>query len=127
MPNANYIAGRSFEYAIMRRLKLAGYWVLRAAGSKGPVDVIALKGSMVWPQLFIQCKRGRGIPSAESWNLLYDLAAGRDAIPLLASRASIKGERRVQYQRLMGRRMSGERTADLLKPYNPFGQKEMEL
>lgn len=124
MPNANYIAGRAFEYAIMRRLKLAGYWVLRAAGSKGPVDIIAIRTTVM---LMIQCKRGKGIPSSKAWNELYDLALSRQAIPLLASRSSVKGDRRVSYQRLSGVRAFGEPSEDMLARYNPFGQEEIDL
>ena len=43
MPNSNYIAGRSFEYQIVKLFKDNGYEATRTAGSHGPWDIIALK------------------------------------------------------------------------------------
>ena len=40
--SANYRKGRRLEYAARDALRAQGYIVIRAAGSKGPVDLIAI-------------------------------------------------------------------------------------
>ena len=42
MSNKNYVKGRNFEYAVMRYLRKRGYYCMRAYGSKGLYDVIAI-------------------------------------------------------------------------------------
>jgi len=42
MANRNYVKGRNFEYAVMRYLRKRGYYCIRAYGSKGLYDVIAI-------------------------------------------------------------------------------------
>jgi len=42
MANKNYVKGRNFEYAVMRYLRKRGYYCMRAYGSKGLYDVIAI-------------------------------------------------------------------------------------
>lgn len=54
MPNPNYIAGRSFEYATMSQWKEKQYSCIRASGSHGEYDVIAYRVDRK-PE-FIQCK-----------------------------------------------------------------------
>jgi Holliday junction resolvase len=73
-------AGRDVEHAARRALNDAGYWTMRAAASKGAVDVIGLKHGQI---LFVQCKRSGSLPPAE-WNALYGLAMELGAVPLLA-------------------------------------------
>ncbi|HEY4721038.1 MAG TPA: hypothetical protein VII92_04275, partial [Anaerolineae bacterium] len=55
-PNRNYLSGRRAEYAARRRLQLNGYTVVRAAGSKGPIDLVAWNDSEL---RLIQIKSGR--------------------------------------------------------------------
>lgn len=55
MPNRNYIAGRSFEYKTKRLLEEGGYLVIRAAGSHGPYDLMAIHPGE--PVRCIQVKR----------------------------------------------------------------------
>ena len=56
MPNANYVAGRAFEYERVAHWQdVMGYTAFRTAGSHSPWDVIAVhpdKGVIL-----IQCKR----------------------------------------------------------------------
>ncbi len=52
-PNANYVAGRSFEYARKAAWEAEGYEVVRTAGSHGAYDLIAFRKDNV---VFIQCK-----------------------------------------------------------------------
>lgn len=54
--------------------------VIRSAGSKTPVDIVAFAEHEV---LFVQCKRHGAISSTE-WNVLFDLAQRYDAIAILA-------------------------------------------
>ena len=54
---SNYTKGRSFEYAIKKLFVDDGYTVTRAAGSKGPWDLVAIKpGKSVWLTVLVQCK-----------------------------------------------------------------------
>lgn len=43
MPNRNYIKGRSHENYIKRKYENQGFACIRSSGSKGAVDVIAIK------------------------------------------------------------------------------------
>lgn len=40
--NTNYVRGRNFEYSVMRHLRAKKYYCIRAYGSKGLYDVIAV-------------------------------------------------------------------------------------
>jgi Holliday junction resolvase len=43
LPRTNYEKGRDYEYAIIRKLKKAGYDIAqRSAGSHSPIDIWAL-------------------------------------------------------------------------------------
>lgn len=60
---ANYFAGRRAEYRSMDLLERAGMLTVRAAGSKGPADIVAIGGG---PPILVQVKRGqRGITPIE--------------------------------------------------------------
>ncbi len=54
MPNANYLAGRRFEYETQRTWEAKGYSTIRASGSHGHYDCVAFKLDRK-PE-FIQCK-----------------------------------------------------------------------
>lgn len=58
MPNSNYINGRNAEYLAKALLLKQGYEVVRSAGSKSAIDLVA------WNERetrFIQVKKGRGV------------------------------------------------------------------
>lgn len=59
MPNSRYIAGRAYEYRVMKRLREEGYSeTIRSAGSHGKFDVIGIdpvKKRIV----LVQCKIGK--------------------------------------------------------------------
>ena len=40
--NEKYIAGRKFEYEIIRYFEEKGYYTIRSAGSKGLADIVAI-------------------------------------------------------------------------------------
>jgi Holliday junction resolvase len=79
-----YRRGAVFERQIADRLTEDGYLVMRAAGSHGHADLIALKRGQV---LLVQCKlAGAGaVPPAE-WNGLWEVAERVGAVALIVSR-----------------------------------------
>ena len=56
MSAGNYTRGRRVEYLARDRLRQKGYCVIRSAGSRTPVDLVAGKHRQV---LFVQTKRAR--------------------------------------------------------------------
>jgi len=49
-----YRQGYRFELRVKRDMESRGWWVIRAAGSHGPADLVCLKAGE--PPLLIQCK-----------------------------------------------------------------------
>lgn len=95
---AQYHRGRTFEHAVRAALVADGYDVLRSAGSKTKIDLVAFKAQQV---LLLQCKIDGRISPAER-NALLRVAGliPNYAIPVLAykqPRSSI-----VHYSRLTG-------------------------
>lgn len=99
----HYRAGADFEREVRAHLVSNGYDVLRSAGSKTKVDLLAFKPGQV---LVIQCKRNGTLPPAERVEVRR-IAAILGAVPLLASRP------RITYQQLTG---AGPRDR---KPWTP--------
>lgn len=62
MANANYLKGRQFEYEVMHKLKEGGYECVRASGSHGMFDIVAMKNDKT---RLIQCKVGASISLGE--------------------------------------------------------------
>lgn len=92
---SGYGTGRRYEWKVRDALADDGYDVIRAAGSKGKVDLVAMKPGEL---LFIQCKRTNGtIPPAERRELLR-LADLVDAVPIVAH-----GPGPIRYRELLGR------------------------
>lgn len=90
----HYRAGADFEREVRTALIQDGYEVIRSAGSKTKVDLLAWKS--LGPVLLVQCKRdGRISPAerAEVWRLA-NLRC--DFIGLIASRP------RITYHQLTG-------------------------
>ena len=57
MPNRNYQAGTRFERKLKRQFEVAGWVVLRTAGSHGFADLILVDETHAsMPVSFIQCK-----------------------------------------------------------------------
>lgn len=86
---AQYRLGTVFERATRERLTGDGYDLVRSAGSKTKVDLVAVKSGQV---LFIQCKRNGKLPPAERSALLRmaGLLPGV-ALPVLAYKPSARG------------------------------------
>jgi Holliday junction resolvase len=68
--NRNYNRGAAFERAVKKQLESDGFYVVRAAGSHGLVDLLAINVDEV---RLIQCKIGGAI-SEEDRDNLADLA-----------------------------------------------------
>lgn len=90
MGNNHYARGAAFERKVKEYLEVAGYYAVRAAGSHGLTDIIAVhpmtyrKRNKNGKTLFIQCKTGKATMSKKDRNSLYDLATQYGATPLLA-------------------------------------------
>ncbi len=61
MSNKNYVAGRNFEYRIVRYLVAKGYYVVRSYASKGTFDLVGVppRSSKLSGALLIQAKYSR--------------------------------------------------------------------
>ena len=75
-----YAYGRALEYQIQAELGQFGYTTMRSSGSKGLIDVIAMRQG---EYLFIQAKRNGRLDPGE-WNALYRLAQENHAKAILA-------------------------------------------
>jgi Holliday junction resolvase len=76
-----YRYGVQFERRVRADLEKRGYVTVRAAGSHGPIDLVALSRHA---HLIIQCKtNGRLNPAA--WNALLTIATSVNALAVLAS------------------------------------------
>jgi Holliday junction resolvase len=107
--STGYQLGRALEYRVRDQLQADGYFVIRAAASKGPADLVAIKPPQI---LLVQCKRSGTLPPAE-WNQLYDIADSLGAIAVMA----VKGLRGTQLLRLTGRK---DGTCGRRQPMEPF-------
>lgn len=99
----NYAAGTRFEHRVRDHLRENGYEVVRSAGSKTKIDLIAFKPSQL---LLIQCKRNGTLPPAE-WDALHTVAGWVEAIPVLA--AIPTNGRGITYTRLLAPKRRGSR------------------
>lgn len=107
----NYERGRALEYRAITALRANGYYAIRSAGSKGAVDVCAIKPGQV---LFIQCKKQKKAFATADWNILLWAARDSGALPVLAE-ADHGGP--VRWWLLTGPKRPRQRTA---LPCEPF-------
>lgn len=82
-----YAGGAAFEREVRAHLETEGYWCIRAAGSKGKADLLAIKPGQV---LIIQCKRDGKCPPAERAEVrrIAGLLPGL-GVPLVAARPGV--------------------------------------
>lgn len=91
---SRYRAGADFERRVKEHLLANGaMFVVRAAGSHGPVDLVAFyppdspTSPVYRPDIerleFVQCKKHGAISKADRWALI-ELAAACGAVPVLA-------------------------------------------
>lgn len=92
----NYTTGRTLEYKVRDALQANGYQVLRAAGSKGVSDLIALKPGEV---LLVQVKTSGPQISPNERAALLNLARITKAVPLVAYKPFRKP---IEYRELTG-------------------------
>lgn len=105
-----YERGAYLERRVRAHLQHDGYLVVRSAGSKSPLDLLAVK---VGETLLIQVKRGGRLPVAD-WNELVDLADYYAGHAILATSDEKRG--RLRFWRLTGRRKPYGKTY----PCEPF-------
>lgn len=88
MGNNNYVRGAAFERQVKAYLEAQGWFAIRAAGSHGLVDVLAITptGSVC----FIQCKTGKAKMSKQDKMDLDALASKYGAIPMEVTPTSYK-------------------------------------
>ena len=101
----NYGKGARFENDVKRDLERRGFVVIRAAGSHGEADLVALAAGK--DTLFVQCKYdGRLDP--EPWNQHFDESLKAGAVAILAWRGW-RGNMRagIVYKVLVGRKGEG--------------------
>jgi hypothetical protein len=103
---SGYSDGRKLEYAALASLKADGYWVIRAAGSKGIADLIALKppedDGPVGEVVFVQCKL-TGILSPDERMALWSLGRRFWGVPLCARWVKDgRAARTVEFRQLTG-------------------------
>ncbi|HEU4544472.1 MAG TPA: restriction endonuclease [Jiangellaceae bacterium] len=101
----HYNDGRRFEYKVRDALAADGYEVIRSAGSKGKVDLVAFKrwlpyGPSSYHMLFVQVKRRDGNIGREDRAELIRLANMAGAVPVVAHQPQPR--RPIQYRRLTG-------------------------
>lgn len=85
----NKARGTAFERKVAEKLTTDGYLIIRAAGSHGAADLVAVKTGQV---LFVQVKLGgAGACSPAEWNEFFRLATSVGALPILAYRPGRQG------------------------------------
>ena len=83
----HYAKGTRLERAARHSLEDDGYDVIRSAGSKSKVDIIAIKAGEL---LFVQCKAGTGVVTPAERAELVSMASKVGAHPIVASKADGK-------------------------------------
>ena len=94
---SNYSNGSAFERRVAVDLERDGYACMRAAGSKGAADLIALKPGQV---LLVQCKRTNGQLPPHERRALTELAARVAAIAVVAFQPVPR--KPIEYRQLTG-------------------------
>ena len=80
---SNYSRGANLERKIKKRLESEGWFVVRSAGSKGLVDLVAFASGQ--KPVFIQVKLTGKLSKLETINLI-ELAERYDAMAMLSSK-----------------------------------------
>lgn len=113
----NYGRGAEFERRVAAALQRDGYQTFRSAGSRGKVDILALKPGQI---LLIQCKRNGEI-EREEWNAVVKMRQALDprggtAVALLAY---MPGARGIAYAELLWQLEPGQRRAGARRAWTP--------
>lgn len=88
-PLSNRQRGDYFERQTRDALRAAGWFVIRAAGSKGVADLVALRAGQA--PLLVSCKLGGRVPPAERQALwdAAELGGGRPVVALRETRGRV--------------------------------------
>ncbi len=81
---SNYSRGHAFELRARSRLEEQGWFVVRSAGSKTPVDLVAIKSDQ--RPLFVQAKSGTRSLSKRERAEFTEFAQKLGAVPVLVTR-----------------------------------------
>jgi Holliday junction resolvase len=90
-----------------------GYYVVKSGGSRGAVDLVAIRPHLV---LFVQVKCGPGRLRPTEWNQLLSIARLYGAVPVLAERVDRKP---MAWYRLEGAKVEGGRGRQPLGQFDP--------
>lgn len=77
-----YRKGADFERLVRSDLEALGFKVIRSAGSRGPVDLAAMRDGRT---VCIQCKLG-GVISGKETEKLLDWCTEAGAVPVIAEK-----------------------------------------
>lgn len=100
--------GAAFERQVAEHLRGRGWWCVRAAGSHGAADVVALREG--WDPVLVQCKASGAISPAE-WDELWDAARRAGGNAVVADRVTDESDRRrtrIRFRVLLGPRTPGD-------------------
>jgi Holliday junction resolvase len=98
-----YEIGRAFEYRVKRFLVERGYFVVRSAGSRTPVDLVAFDQSGV---LLVQCTTNELCKDEGDRAALLAITVNPHAIPVMVWKRGIGGP--LVFERLDGGAMPWE-------------------
>jgi len=106
IPN-NRAAGDRFERRVRGLLESRGWWVIRAAGSHGIADLVAIRAGIT---LLVQAKISGRLSPAE-WNGLVELGQKTGARPIMVERPSVRSILWWELLEPRARRALGSRSA----------------
>lgn len=114
-PRNAYAQGKRLEYKVINELRALGFVTMRSAGSKGAVDVIALRPGEL---LLVQVKRTTP-PGPAAWNALFDMASWVSGVPILATCLPYRA---IAYERLVFRKPFPRPSPRARPPLEPSGR-----
>jgi Holliday junction resolvase len=111
--------GRAFEHRVRDDLTGCGWWVVRAAASKGEADLVALRRRVDYgaPRVVLVSVKRRTAPGPSEWNELLWLADEVSARAVVAFMPRAGG---VEYMRITGLK-DGRRRPQPWEPWDPEG------
>jgi Holliday junction resolvase len=113
MTQTHYTTGVAHEHRTRNRFIAHGWIVIRAAGSKGPFDLLAAKHRQ---RVIISCKRNRQAVGPTEWHALWNAAQIVDATPLIADMSGPRNALRLW--QLVGDRNPHTRIDTYLEPWH---------
>lgn len=108
--------GVKLETSAKQMLERRGYFVVKAYGSHGIADLVALRADT--PPLLVQAKKD-GKLGPDEWNQLVQAATQAGAWPVLVRRPEETPTKGALWFRLISERPKGSRLAEYLEPFDP--------